>query len=114
MRIVNKSVSLSLATIALSFSLPAMAEFSAEEAPDRSINSCVTEIGLHADYTDATRVRHELESTGRRSLAYELKFATRVIGNSNDDVIREYNTKCVVYGDEKPVHFEITQSDSEA
>ncbi len=90
----HKAVTLSLASIGLFLSAAATAgTFAAEEAPSRSVESCVAEIGSHADYSGASRVRHEIVKTGRRSLAYKLNIATKVFGANNDEVIREYTTK---------------------
>ena len=110
MRIASKAASIGLATIGLFVTATASAHYVTDVAPSRSIEACVAEIGGHADYTDASRVRHELETTQRRSLAYKLKFSTKVYGESGDEVIREYATKCVVYGDDKPVFFEIEET----
>ena len=110
MRNASKAASIGLATFGLFVSASATAHFVNELAPARSIEACVAEIGGHADYTDASRVRHELETTKRRSLAYKLSFNTKVYGKSGDEVIREYATKCVVYGDDKPVFFEIEET----
>ena len=106
----RKAVSIGLAALGLFVAASASAHFSGEVAPARSIESCVAAIGGHADYSDASRVRHELETTDRRSLAYRLKFSTKVYGESGDEVIREYATKCVVYGGDKPVFFEIRET----
>ena len=109
MRNTIKAVSITLATVALSISSAAQAEFLIHDAPSTTIDSCVNEIGRHADYSDAERVRHTLKKTDRRSLAYELKFSTEVYGDNNANLIRTYKAKCVVYGSEKPIHFEIKE-----
>ena len=107
----HKAVTLSLASFGLFLSAAATAGtfLAAEEAPIRSVESCVAEIGEHADYSNAGRVRHVVVNTGRRSLAYKLRIETKVFGAEDDEVIREYTTKCIVYGDNKPVRFRIRE-----
>ncbi len=106
----HKAVTLSLASFGLFLSAAATAgTLAAEEAPSRSVESCVAEIGEHADYSNAGRVRHVVVNTGRRSLAYKLRIETKVFGAEDDEVIREYTTKCIVYGDNKPVRFRIRE-----
>ena len=115
MRNINKVASLSLATFGLFFSLTASADlFGLDNAPDESIQSCVTEIGGYADYSGSDHVRHEVETTGRRSLAYKVRLSTKVFSETDGELIREYTTKCIVYGDSKPVFFKIEESDSGA
>ena len=110
MKTASTAASISLAAFGLFASNAAIAEYVAEETPTRSIEACVAEIGGHADYSDASRVLHKLETTGRRSLAHRLTFTTKVFGDG-DELIREYATKCIVYGDDEPVYFEIEETD---
>ncbi len=107
----HKAVTLGLASFGLFLSAAATAGtfFAAEDAPSRSVESCVAEIGEHADYSNAGRVRHVVVNTGRRLRAYKLRIETKVFGAEDDEVIREYTTKCVVYGDNKPVTFRIRE-----
>ena len=110
MKIASNAVSVTLAAAGLFVSAIANADYTSVDTPVRSIESCVAEIGGHADYSDAGRVLHELEATDRRSLAHKLTFNTKVYGGSGDEVIREYATKCIVYGDDKPIYFEIVET----
>ena len=110
MKIASKAVGITLAASSLFVSAAAAADYTSVETPTRSIESCVAEIGGHADYSNAGRVRHELEATDRRSLAHKLTFNTKVYGESEDEVIREYATKCIVYGDNKPIYFKIVET----
>ncbi len=115
----HKKLTLSLATLGLMtlglfFSAAATAVSFSVEAPRDSIESCVAEIGGHADYSGAGRVRHEIVKIGRRSLAYKFNIETTVFGADNGEVIRAYTTKCIIYGDDKPVVFEITETDASA
>ncbi len=110
MKNLNRAITLSLAITGLFFSAAASAGLGAEEAPSRSVESCVAEIRGHADYSDAGRVLHEIETTGRRSLAYRFRIATKVFGAADGELIRQYTTKCIVYGDDQPAFFKITET----
>ena len=107
MKTATTKVSISLALVGLFVSSVALAGFAPDEPPSESIDSCVAEIRANADYTGASRVRHELTNTGYRSLAYKLRISTSVFDESGENVIRAYSTKCIVYGDNEPVFFEI-------
>ena len=99
--------------VAFSFSTAVQAVFLIHDAPSETIDSCVAEIGLHADYSNAKRVLHTLKKTDRRSLAYELKFSTDIYGENKETLIRTYKAKCVVYGDKKPVYFRIREVEAD-
>jgi len=114
MKTASKKTSISLAIVGLFFSTVALAGLLPDEAPPESIESCVAEIRENADYSGASKVRHVLENTGYRSLAYRLRISTAVYGESGDEPIRAYTTKCIVYGDDKPVYFKIVETDESA
>jgi hypothetical protein len=114
MRNLNKALNTGLVIFGLIASSSAFADIRTGAAPQRSIDSCVSEIGLHADYSDAKRVRHELENSGHYSLAYKLEFTTKVYSELDGGLIRQYDSECVVYGDEKPVQFEIELTETKA
>jgi len=78
-----------------------------EVAPERDINLCVSEIGSHADYTGAIRVRHEVESRKRRTVGYSLTIQTSVFADNDSEAVREYRAICVVAGGEAPLKFKI-------
>ena len=79
---------------------------------DLEISSCIAELGNHANYADASQVRHEVVVTKRRTLGHKLDIQTSVFSESSDDVIRAYVTKCIVYRDNKPVKFKFSETDA--
>ena len=81
---------------------------------DQEISSCVAEVANHADYNDARQVQHEVVVTKRRTIGHKLTIRTSVYSDSGDEVIREYATRCVVYRDNKPVRFKISELGNEA
>lgn len=110
----NKIAASTLAAIGLiAISTPTLAGFY-EVAPNSDVDLCVSEIKAHADYTDAGRVRHEVESVKRRSVGYSLKIDTTVYSASDDKAIREYTAVCVVTGGKKPLKFTIKETANEA
>ena len=78
-----------------------------EVAPQRDINLCVSEIASHADYTGAVQVRHEVESSKRRTVGFSLTIDTAVYAEKDGEAIREYKTICVVTGGKTPLKFTI-------
>ena len=110
----KKILTSSLAAIGLiAISAPTLAGFY-EFAPNKDVDLCVAEIQAHADYTDAARVRHEVESSKRRTVGFSLKIDTTVYAEGNDEVIREYKAVCVVTGGKKPYKFSIRETHDEA
>ena len=110
----NKVLASSLAALGLiAISAPTLAGFG-EIAPNADVNLCVSEIQAHADYTDAGRVRHEVESAKRRSMGYTLKIDTTVYSATDDKAIREYTAVCVVTGGKTPYRFSIKETSDEA
>lgn len=80
-------------------------------APDSDIEMCVTRIAEDADYVDAGYVRHEVVSSKRRTVGYELAIQTLVYDSIGGDVIREYQSECVATGGKSPGRFEIAEAD---
>ena len=110
----NKIIASSLAALGLfAISAPTLASYY-EIAPNRDVDLCVAEIQAHADYTDAGRVRHEVESSKRRTVGYLLKINTTVYSEGDDKAIREYTAVCVVTGGKKPLKFSIKETHDEA
>lgn len=108
-------VMITLATAGLLFSASASGDYRFPElAPQESVDMCVAKIADRANYSDATRVRHEIESRQRRSIGHVLRIDTRVYGQAEDEVIREYATKCVVTNSESPYKFTIEEIDTGA
>ena len=109
----NKQVTTTLAALGLLFSAGAQADsLSPTIAPKSTVDYCVSQIADHADYTDATRVRHEVESDKRRSIGHILRIDTRVYGDAGDELIREYATTCAVGNSQRPLSFRIKEIDT--
>ncbi len=104
----NKIAASTLAIIGLiAISGSALAAGLDEVAPQSDINLCVNEIGSHADYTGAVRVRHEVESKKRRTVGYSLTIETTVFAETDGEAVRKYKAICVVAGGETPLKFKI-------
>ncbi|MEM7433397.1 MAG: hypothetical protein AAF351_15850 [Pseudomonadota bacterium] len=80
----------------------------ARVALNDEIESCVAEVGAHADYADADRVRHTVVDITERTVGYKLEIETAVYG-SGEIAVREYATSCVVNGGFAPMQFSINQ-----
>lgn len=78
-------------------------------AYDSEIKSCVAEVGHHANYDDATRVRHTVIKRKRTRIGYVFTIDTSVFANSDDVAIREYASYCVASGSDQPVKFDINE-----
>ncbi len=102
------SVSLAVAGLIISSSAFALPGFS-EQAPESSIQQCVAEIGEQANYENAARVRHEVNSKERRVSGHTIKIDTTVFGADGLEVIREYATVCAVSDNTETKHFKIKQ-----
>jgi hypothetical protein len=102
-----------LAVLGLFFSTSSIADgLDPDLAPQNTVNICVAKISDHADYTAATRVRHEVESEQRRTIGHILRIDTLVYGDADGKLLREYATKCVVGNSLKPLRFEIEEAHS--
>ena len=114
MKKLTMKASISLALTGLFVSSVALAGITPWEPSSESIESCVAEIRENADYSDAGRVRHDVDRFGHRSLAQKLRISTAVYDEAGENVIRAYSTRCIVYGDDKPVYFKIEATDERA
>ena len=111
----NKLALIALATMSFFYTASAMADNAfAKPAPQTAIKLCVAEISNYADYSDATRVYHEVESRERRTIGHTLRIDTRIYGEVEDEIIREYATQCVVATGDKPTRFTILETTSGA
>ena len=109
----NKQATTILAALGLLFSTGVQADFlTPKEAPQSAIDFCVTQIAAHANYNDATRVRHNVETRQRRAVGHELRIDTRVFGDTGDELIREYATVCAVGNSRRPLTFRIKEVDT--
>ncbi len=89
---------------------PAGAATVAESGVASEVNACIAEVRERMDYTDASRVRHDVVAIERRTVGYTLKISTTVFGQAEGEAIRAYATICVVNGDNKPLQFSISAS----
>lgn len=80
-----------------------------EEAPQKTIESCVAQVGEVADYKGATRVRHEVASKARRSSGHTLNIQTQVYGENGAVLLRQYESRCAVDGWENLDRFDIQE-----
>jgi len=102
------STSLAIAGLIVSSNAAALPGFS-EQAPASSVQICVAQIGEQANYEDAGRVRHEVDSKERRVSGHTIKIDTTVFNANGDDVIREYATVCAVSDQSETKRFTIRQ-----
>lgn len=65
-------------------------------APQSTVRTCVDQIAEQANFEDAGRVRHEVESRVRRVSGHTLMIDTLVFDESGERLIRAYATKCAV------------------
>ncbi len=80
-----------------------------EPAFDREVNSCIAEVGEHANYIAATRVRHTVVLVKNTFAGYVFKIGTSVFTDSDEIAVRAYNSYCVARDDDKPVKFRIDE-----
>ena len=102
------ATSLAIAGFVMSSSAFALPGFS-EQAPSSSVQQCVAQIGEQANYENAGRVRHEVDSKERRVSGHTITINTIVFGADGDDVIREYATVCAVSDDSEMKRFKIRE-----
>lgn len=108
MKITKAAVSLAVAGLVLSGSAFALPGFS-EQAPESSVKQCVAEIGEQANYENAGRVRHVVDSKERRVSGHTITVETTVFGVDGYEVIREYATVCAVSDKAETKHFKIKE-----
>ena len=81
---------------------------------DTEISSCVAAVADHANYNDATRIRHAVVGVKERTVGYKLTIETSLYDDASDIAIREYATSCVVNGSYVPMQFSISETDNDA
>ncbi len=109
------ATTIATAAMGLFFSANSMANYEfPERAPKSTVDTCVAEISDHADYTDAVRVLHEVESKQRRTVGHILKIDTYVYGAVDGALLREYKSTCAVAKGPKPVKFRIEETPASA
>lgn len=81
---------------------------------DAEINSCVAAVADHANYNDATRVRHAVVGVKERTVGYKLTIETSLYNETSKTAIREYATSCVINGNNAPMKFTINETNNDA
>ncbi len=87
-------------TVAAAISLltiggPVAASDNGNIAFESEVNSCIAEINDHANYNDATRVRHIVVAIKNTFIGYVLTIDTDVFTKSDEIAIREYASYCI-------------------
>ena len=103
------AVSLTIAGL-YALAAPVDAETVEESGVADEVNACVAAVREHVDYSDATRIRHDVTAIERRTVGYTLKISTSVFGDAENEAIRAYAATCVVNGSNPPLSFEMAQS----
>lgn len=81
---------------------------------DAEISTCVAAVAEHANYSDATRVRHAIVGVKERTVGYKLKIETSLYSDDSKQAIREYATSCVVNGSNVPMLISVSETDDDA
>ena len=88
---------------------PATASDDGKLAYDNEVKTCIVEVGDHANYNDATRVRHNVVKVKNTSIGYVFRISTLVFTDSDEIAVRDYASYCVAEDDDKPVKFRIDE-----
>ncbi len=108
MKIMKSVVSVAVAGLIVSGNALAMPGFT-QQAPFSSIEICIRQISDQADYHDAARVRHAVDSEERRIGGHTIKIETQVFGADGAELIREYATVCTMSSKQETQHFVLKQ-----
>jgi len=106
------SILTAIATLALAGVASAGQDNWTEIQPE--INACVEAVGQHANYSDATRVRHAVVGVKERTVGYRLTIETAIYTDRGDVPSREYATSCIVNGNHAPMQFAIIETSAGA
>lgn len=68
----------------------------AEAAQRSSVDLCVAQIGDQANYEEASRVLHNVDSKERRVGGHIMRIETLVYATDGEHAIRRYSTTCSV------------------
>ncbi len=71
------------------------------------VEACVAEINRQADYSDATRVVHNIDVSKRHPVGHELKIQTLVLDADGAATLRSYATECTVTPKHVPLHVQV-------
>ena len=88
-----------------------LASAASQKSPYASeVESCVAEVSRHANYDQATRVRHTVVIVKETRMRFVFTIDTSVFTDSTETAAREYTTFCVARGDGTPLKFRIKHS----
>lgn len=105
----NKAILSLVLTGLFVLAVPAGAATVEESGVANEVESCVAEVRERLDYSDATRIRHDVTAIERRTVGYTLKIRTSVYGAAEGKAIRAYAATCVVNGDNLPLRFSFSE-----
>lgn len=108
MTMFKSAASLAVAGLIVSGGAMAMPGFT-QQAPYSSVEICIEKISSQADYQDAARVRHQVNSEERRVGGHTIKIETQVFGADGSELIREYATVCAISARQETQRFVLTQ-----
>ncbi len=109
----NQFKSISSLTILVLLGLSVLSDAKADSArsmriTNEHIQACVSEIGRHADYDNATRVVHQVVGLDQRNLEeMEINVETLVFLKSEGELAREYRVSCITGAMHDLVRFRI-------
>lgn len=91
----NRKTLISLVLLGLSAGNVAMASpYLDQEAPQSSLDTCITEVSNNADYDGASAVMHFVDSKPRSVSGFTVRIKTEVYDGGA--VIREYRSNCAI------------------
>lgn len=108
MKMFKSAVTVAVAGLIVSGNAIAMPGFT-QQAPFSSVEICIAQISDQADYQDAARVRHAVDSEQRRIGGHTIKIETQVFGADGAELIREYATVCAISAKQETRHFVLKQ-----
>ena len=76
---------------------------SRDVAPDNKIEACIAEVAEQADYSEAAKVRHIVESSLYVKDKHKLRIETQVLRENDETVIREFASICIAPNGARPV-----------
>jgi hypothetical protein len=103
------AISLAFAGLLAANTASALPEFSSE-APRSKVNACVATVADNANYSDAGKVRHEVETESTGVSRHRMSIHTLVLSEDGTEVIREYSASCLVDSNDEVQRFRIRQT----
>ena len=99
----------SLALLGLTMTCDAYADSNRDERRTmKQVRSCVSEIAKHANYHDASRVTHWVDTLTQKNLAeLDIRIETTIYAADGEPATRKYKTSCLIAGMGHLVDFRI-------